>query len=360
AGTPQNQVICFTFNTIGWSNLGCENGVVLFRTAAQTQALCAATGQLCSTKISTGSLIFPFDPMRPAFDLDNFQVTASQSGGNDVVNFSLDISNSGAQNEPPVVVDFYLDTNGDGSGDLFVHSANLTDIVSSGETENLTGSFVVPGGNLCNLVAYIDPDDQCACAGDSAYVTFPIEYLTEQAPTVCSGDPVQIDVANVQGFDFQWNPATCLSCENCPTAIFNCLNDTGSPQTFQFTLNQTNGTCQIKNYIEVTLQPVPGILLFDSPLCLGESANLVATEGVNYNWQGAGITVPNLQIQTVTPLATTDYFVTVTDAFGCSGADTATVVVNVLPVANAGSDSTFCPGGAAQLFPRWSDFFFFG
>ncbi len=350
AGVLPSQLLCLNFNTQGWAGVGCENGVVLFRSAAQTQAICALTGDSCSTKVSTGSLILPFDVMRPEYDLNDFNITASASGPNDLVNFSVDVTNNGADNLPPLEIEFYLDTDGDGDGDQLVHTENYATMISAGQTVTVTGSFSLPSAtNLCSLIALIDPTQQCACSGDLVQVATPIEYETGQNWTVCSGTDQPIGVAAMPGFDYQWTPADCLADAQLPMTIFNCVNDGVAPVDYQFTLAEGNGFCEIQNLIAVTVQPVPGIAYADSPICLGESANLAATDGVSFNWQGPGIAQPNQQIVTVTPTSTSSYSVTVVDAFGCAGSDTVIVVVAPLPIVSAGPDDTFCPGEVAQL-----------
>ena len=348
AGVAPNQIVCFNFKTSGWSGLGCETGVVLVRTANETQALCVATGDSCSTKVSTGALIFPFQIQRPEFSLENFTVSASQSGATDQINFSIDIMNDGAQNEPPITVQFYLDTDGNGTGDQLVHTENSVAIISNGQSVTLTGSFEIPGGNLCHLIAVIDADAQCACSGDVATVTFPIEYQTEQNLVVCSGETVAIGVPGMAGFNYQWEPADCILDQNAAMTTFSCVNDTGSPLSYNFTLSEAGGGCEIQNLIGVTLQPQPGILFAETPICSGQTANLAATDGVSFNWAGPGVT-PNQQVQSVTPAATSTYAVTVTDAGGCTGTDAVTIVVNPVPSVDAGKDTTFCPGQMAKL-----------
>ncbi|MBI5917366.1 MAG: gliding motility-associated C-terminal domain-containing protein [Bacteroidetes bacterium] len=344
AGVPPNQILCFRFGTIGWAGLGCENGVVLFRSAAETQALCALTGDSCSTKVSTGSLILPFDPMRPEFDLSNFTVTASSSGANDLVNFNVDVTNSGGASQPPTVLQFFIDTDGNGSGDLLVHTESIGTVISGGQTLTVSGSFLLPAGNLCRLLAVVDPALQCACAGDVAFVNLPIEYQTGQDWTVCSGADQVVGVAAMPGFSYQWSPDDCLADPTAASTVFNCVNNSGLPVTYHFTLTEGDGDCEILNLIDVTVQPVPGIFYAETPICAGESANLVATDGVSYNWQGPGIAQPDLQVQTVMPAAASTYSVTVADAFGCTGSESVTVEVNQLPVVDAGADMTFCPG----------------
>ncbi|MCF8248136.1 MAG: gliding motility-associated C-terminal domain-containing protein [Saprospiraceae bacterium] len=360
AGILPSQLLCLNFNTQGWAGLGCENGVVLFRTAAQTQALCALTGDSCSTKVSTGSLILPFDVMRPAYELSNFNITASASGGNDLVNFNLEVKNNGADNLPPLDIEFYLDTNGDGTGDQLVHTEIYGSLISSGQTVTVTGSFLLPSAtNLCGLIALIDPTQQCACSGDQVLVATPIEYETGLSWTVCSGADQLIGVTPMSGFNYQWTPSDCLANATSPMTIFNCVNDDLNPVEYQFTLAEGNGFCEIQNGMTVTVQPVPGVAYADSPICQGESANLAATDGVSFAWQGPGIAQPNQQIITVTPTSTSQYSVTVTDAFGCSGTDQATVVVALPPIANAGPDVTSCIGQSVMLSANLNPHYFY-
>src|SRR5205085_618966 len=51
---------------------------------------------------------------------------------------------------------------------------------------------------------------------------------------------------------------------------------------------------------------------------------------------------------TVSPLITTTYFLTVTNALGCIAKDTVIVTIDV-PVANAGADKTTCSGNAVAI-----------
>jgi gliding motility-associated-like protein len=350
AGVLPSQLICLHFSTQGWGAFGCENGVVLFRSAAQTQAICALTGDSCSTKVSTGSLIFPYNVQRPNYDLSNFHINAVAAGGNDQVLFNVDVTNNGADNQPPLAIDFFLDNDGNGTGDQLVHTESYTSLVGAGQTVTVMGSFLLPAGaNLCALVAVIDPTDQCACAGDQIQVASPISYETGLAWTVCSGVDQEIGVTPIPGYNYQWTPDDCIANAQAPMTVFNCVNDDINPVTYQFSLAEGNGFCEIQNLMEVTVQPVAGIAYADSPICQGQSANLAATDGATFLWQGPGIAQPNLQIITVTPSATSQYSVTVTDAFGCMGTDEVTVVVVPLPVANAGADQTVCPGEVAHL-----------
>ncbi len=351
AGVLPSQLVCFSFNTQGWLGLGCENGVVLFRTAVETQALCAQTGQLCSTKVSTGSLIFPFDPQRPAYELNAFEVVATAAGGNNLVNATVKLTNDGGASQPPTIIQFFADTNGDGTGDILLGTQNYNSPIGNGQTVTISASLTVPSSiSLCQLLAVLDASQQCACSGDALPVNQPITFNTGLEWTVCSGVDEVIGITAMPGFDYQWSPdSDCLADDQSATTVFNCENDGIAPETTEFTIAQSNGICAIDNIVSVTVQPVPGIAFADSPICQGESANLAATDGTSFTWQGPGIAQPNQQIVTVTPAATSQYSVTVMDAFGCSGTESVTVVVAPYPIVDAGPDITACPGDTPQL-----------
>jgi hypothetical protein len=84
----------------------------------------------------------------------------------------------------------------------------------------------------------------------------------------------------------------------------------------------------------------------DDTICAGETATLVAQNGVSWNWTG-GLTTQSID---VSPASTTTYNLTITDVYGCAGTvDFATAIVNQLPAVNAGSDTTICDGQTATF-----------
>jgi hypothetical protein len=79
----------------------------------------------------------------------------------------------------------------------------------------------------------------------------------------------------------------------------------------------------------------------NTPVCSGATVNLTAPVANSYLWNPGGVTTQGI---TVTPIATTQYFVTLGYGnSGCTGLDSATVVVSPLPTtANAGTDIAVC------------------
>ncbi len=88
----------------------------------------------------------------------------------------------------------------------------------------------------------------------------------------------------------------------------------------------------------------------DAEICEGETTGLNATGGVSYEWEpGEGLSETTIANPQASPLATTEYTVTVTDIYGCTASDEVTVTVNSLPDADAGTDKEICRGGQVQL-----------
>ncbi len=87
-------------------------------------------------------------------------------------------------------------------------------------------------------------------------------------------------------------------------------------------------------------------------ICPGGSTPLMGSGGVSCSWSPAtGLSDPASCTPTASPLATTVYTLTVTDALGCpsENAPTVTVTVDPGPTAAASGSATICAGGATPL-----------
>lgn len=83
----------------------------------------------------------------------------------------------------------------------------------------------------------------------------------------------------------------------------------------------------------------------DVTLCNGETTSLNASGAANYQWD-YGVINGNI----FTPaLGSTVYTVTGTDVNGCVAIDSLVVVVNPLPIVNAGSNQVICSGSSVTL-----------
>jgi gliding motility-associated-like protein len=119
-------------------------------------------------------------------------------------------------------------------------------------------------------------------------------------------------------------------------------------------INQTNPNCNaIVNNCPVP-PPVCNIVITkrsDTSICKGSSVNSFAKGGTNYQWAPTtGLDNANIPNPVATPSATTTYYVTVSNADGCSKKDSVKITVNALPVIKKSNDTSICINSKVPLF----------
>jgi gliding motility-associated-like protein len=165
--------------------------------------------------------------------------------------------------------------------------------------------------------------------------------------TICEGDSTVIGgvPTAVLGTTFNWTPSASI-----------VDNTIGNPTVFPsvdtwFVVETANDTCTGIDSVFVKVNPYPlANAGADVQICIGDTTQLNATGGVDYSWN----TTVDLSDSTIAnpdayPVSTTDFIVTVTDVLGCSQSDTVNVLVNPLPIADAGLNDTICFGDTTQL-----------
>lgn len=165
--------------------------------------------------------------------------------------------------------------------------------------------------------------------------------------TICEGDSTIIGgvPTAVLGTTFDWQPAMSI-----------VDNGVGNPVVFPstdtwFVVNTANDTCTGVDSVFVKVNPYPlANAGNDVQICIGDTTQLSATGGTDYVWSSqtdlSDSTVANPE---AFPVSTSDFIVTVTDVLGCFQNDTVNVVVNPLPLADAGMNDTICYGDSTQL-----------
>ena len=156
--------------------------------------------------------------------------------------------------------------------------------------------------------------------------------------SVCYGDNYTLNASG--GTIYQWSPATGLSDPNIANPIANPLITT----TYTVTVTDGSGCSGIDD-VTVTVHPqVNPDAGPDQAICTGqEVAVMNASGGVNYSWSpSTDLTNNNTSNPSASPITTTTYSVTISDAFGCSGTDDVTISVNPIPTYSYITDSTNC------------------
>lgn len=164
---------------------------------------------------------------------------------------------------------------------------------------------------------------------------------------ICLGDSIMIggNPTSVPGSVYTWTPNGSLDDGSIP-------NPTAFPTaTTMYYLTVVNDTCSSMDSVEVIVNTLPVVDAgADEQICIGDSVQLLATGGVSYSWMPTTALSDSLIPDPwASPIDTTMYTVTVTDANGCINFDSMTVIVNPLPNVDAGPDTAICINDSTQL-----------
>lgn len=159
---------------------------------------------------------------------------------------------------------------------------------------------------------------------------------------ICSGNSTQLTASG--GTTYSWSPATGLSNANIANPIAN------PSSTTSYTVTVANGSCTSTDVVVVTVNPSPTANAgADAAICSGTSTNLSASGGTTYTWLPAtGLSATNIANPVASPSTTITYTVTASNGT-CSSTDAVVVTVTPTPVANAGTDVSFCSGNSTAL-----------
>lgn len=213
------------------------------------------------------------------------------------------------------------------SGDL--DDPNISNPISSAI---VTTTFYVEGtdANMCmnmdSVEIFINPLPGVDAGLDTA---------------ICIGDTAQLQATGATSFT--WSPATGLS----STTISNPMAFP-SDTTMYYVAGTDGNNCINIDSVQVIVNPLPTIDAgTDQDICIGASANLLATGGNTYVWSpSTNLDDPNIANPVATPDSTEEYVVIGTDVNLCVSSDT--VVVNVFRI-STDPDTSICAGDSVQL-----------
>jgi hypothetical protein len=166
--------------------------------------------------------------------------------------------------------------------------------------------------------------------------------------SICVGSSVSIVSAPELGNTYAWSPSAGLS--NATVS-----NPTASPSvTSTYILTVTNASgCVSKDTVVVNVNAKPiANAGTDQSICVGSSVSIgSAIElGNTYGWSpSAGLSNATVSNPTASPIVTSTYILTITNASGCVSKDTVVVNINAMPIANAGSDQSICVGSSVSI-----------
>ena len=158
--------------------------------------------------------------------------------------------------------------------------------------------------------------------------------------TICEGD--SINLTTVASGPWQWlTPSGAYNSQSIT------IEPAASSDSGQYNLTVGSGACSAFNTVTVTVIPLPAVDAGpDTSVCLN-GASIVLNNGspVGGVWSGGGVSQvgSNYQFTPTQPLLgiNTIYYEW-TDGNGCTNLDSIEVVVDPLPTAFAGNDTTLC------------------
>lgn len=152
--------------------------------------------------------------------------------------------------------------------------------------------------------------------------------------------------------EYEWTPATGLSCTDCP-------NPKASPKTTTTYVvrGSSNGDCVDFDTITIRVLDLPEADAgSDRSICVGDTIPLQAEGGVAYRWVNSGtLSCANCRDPKAFPRETTTYLLQVTGANGCIGWDSVTVTVEQGIELSVSDDAEICPGGEVILSASGAD-----
>lgn len=170
--------------------------------------------------------------------------------------------------------------------------------------------------------------------------------------TLCPGSSTVL-TATAPGGTYTWYDSPTAGTVLSSTASYTTPALAVTTQYYVDVLNasgclspRTTVTVTALNFLPVSASP-------NQTICAGANATLSVTPngmGYIYTWDSPGNPAFSaIYNPVVTPAATTLYTVTVTNPSGCTGTAQTQVIVNALPIANAGNPIAFCTGQSGTI-----------
>lgn len=193
---------------------------------------------------------------------------------------------------------------------------------------NLAGVYTIVGTNGTSC--------SDAMNGSATVTVFPATPANAGNDTaICSGMSATLHASG--GSSYVWDDASIN-----PIRVVSPVTTT----TYHITVTDANA-CTGMDSVVVTVNSLSVIVTNDTTICRGSSVQLSAAGGSSYIWNPNNATLTNINISNpiATPIVSTTYIVTVSDASGCSGIADVAVNLNTVNKYNITGGGAFCQGG---------------
>jgi len=196
---------------------------------------------------------------------------------------------------------------------------------------------------------YVTATSSSSCsASDSLVVTVnPVPVAnTGSNQTICSGSSATIGSTSVNGLSYSWSSSSAFSSTASNPSVSPVVNTT-------YYLTVTNsGNCSASDSVVVNTESVPDLAGKSQKTCSGSSVTIGDTmSGITYTWTSnspSGFS-SSAEQPVVNPTASTTYYLTASNALGCSQSDSVVVSVSPLPAVTLNTNKAICIGNSANI-----------
>lgn len=203
-------------------------------------------------------------------------------------------------------------------------------------TQSVTVSPATTTTYTCTITSVAGP--MCTTFLTYPVTVYPPASVSSNSSAICAGSNTTLTATpTVPGGTFSWSPGGAATASiNVSPAV---------TTTYICTYTDPNG-CTDTSHSDVTVTPLPVVVVNSPSICPGDTAFLTATGATTYVWT-PGVTVTGVGTAYATPASTTSYTVTGTTG-ACSGTAVATVSNGGTIAINVNSP-TICDGQTAAL-----------
>ncbi len=181
-------------------------------------------------------------------------------------------------------------------------------------------------------------DQGCYASDSKTILVISPEFstLTASDDSVCVNSCVLLRTTAASSTKFLWSTGETTSTNTV------CPEET---TTYHLTATNIYGCVDIDSITIYTYPQPETQVTNDTSICRTDCVTLTASGGYQYLWS-SGQTTNTIE---VCPEVTTTYYVTVTDANGCSALDSVTVTVVDLPTVTLNNDTSICLNECVEL-----------
>ena len=219
---------------------------------------------------------------------------------------------------------------------------DVAEVLSNISIEGYSGVWGPPGINTnvigATVYAFVTDLNQCALNAQMTIQVNETPDLNVMGTTeICEGqDAILTAISGLNNGIYQWLPGGETSNEIIVSPI----------ETTVYSVSYTVDGCQ-SPFVDFTVIVNPNIPVFagdDLVICIGEEVVLEGSNAVTYSWSGGIENGVSFE-----PVISDTYILTGMSENGCETQDEVLVVVNSLPIINAGTPISVCEGTVVTL-----------